>query len=170
MRTHDHVRQIANGIEGGEFTVAALDAGPDACDWAYTIGLDRCFGHPELLVVGLDHQLAGVLVERVANLVADGHVVEPYAELEIVEGVVVRPTPVDGIWLARGEWFDLGRIVMETWGSGWPSTLQLVWSDRFGGRPVVPGRPEWMLRQPLLTAEVPGVVERDVLKPDPRLW
>lgn len=159
------IREIVEGIEHGEFTVAALDAGSDACDWAYTIGLDRCFGHPELILVGLDHQLAAALVERLGNQVAGGHVIEPYEEIEILEGVVVRPTPVDQIWLARGEWFNLGRTIMELWGGRWPRTLQLVWSDRSGARPVVPGEREWMLRQPLLNDGIDGV-----LKPDPRLW
>lgn len=159
------MKEIVEGIEAGEYTVAALDGGAEACDWAYSIGLNRCHGHPELLVVGLDHELAAMLVDLAAAQVADGRLIRPSERLELVDDVFVVATPVDPIWLARGEWFDLGRVIMQTWGAHWPPTLQLVWTDRTGSRPVQPGQREWMLRQPLLSDG-----DEDVTGYGPRLW
>lgn len=165
MRPQGLIRQIVEEIESGDFAVAALDAGDGACDWAYTIGLHRSYGHPELIVVGLDCDIAGALLDMIGHRVAEGLVLGPHEEYEVAEGFVVGTAPVDHIWLARGEWFVLGRVIMDTWGLRWPTTLQLVWADASGARPEIPGEPEWMLRQPLLNDGDPAV-----LKPDRRLW
>lgn len=159
------IQGIVDDVEHGRFTVASLEGDGNSCDWVFTIGLSRCYSHPELILIGLVDDLGALFVQSLGDDIAQGRVIAPYEEVEITEGVVMTATPVDNIWLRRGEWFSLGRAVMDAWGVGWPDTLQLVWRDASGARPEVPGSPEWMLRQPLLNEEMTGA-----LKPRPWLW
>lgn len=138
-------------IESGEFTVAALIGDDHRCDWAYTVGLDRCLGHPELVIVGLEADFGGALLELLGNQVADGLQIRPGDEVEVIDGLVLRARTVDPIWRSMGEWFTLGQTVMAWWGLRWPETLQLLWPDGNGQYPTTSGDPRWILEQPMLS-------------------
>ena len=120
-------------------------------DWAYTIGLHHSYGHPELLLVGLEAPIAGAVIEVVARTVAEGRVIRAGDEFTLDGGLELRAHAVDDLWCGMGDWFNLGREVMSTWGLRWPESLQLVWSDAEGRYPERPGDPRWSFRQPLLT-------------------
>jgi len=137
-------------LDEGGFTVAALVGDELGCDWAYTIGLHRNFGHPELLVVGLDAPIAGVVLELLGERIAAGDRLDDGRELTLDGGLEFRAREVDPLFGAQGDWFNLGREVMACWGERWPTSLQLVWSDRDQEFPQHPGDPRWSLRQPLL--------------------
>jgi len=137
-------------IQAGSFNVAALLADETGCDWAYSIGLKHSFNHAELLVVGLDASIAGAVIELLGEEISQGRELGAGDTVELAGGMNLQVREVDPLWLARGDWFELGRAVMESWGERWPDTLQLVWSDADGEFPAVPGDPDWSLRQPLL--------------------
>lgn len=137
-------------IDQGGFTVVALVGDRLGCDWAYSIGLHRSFGHPELVLVGMDAALAGAVVENLARRVAAGERLDGAEELVLDGGLVLRVGCVDPLYRAQGDWFELGRAVMDVWGERWPASLQLVWGDPALGHPELPGDPSWQLRQPLL--------------------
>jgi hypothetical protein len=137
-------------VEDGGFTVAALVGDELGCDWAYTIGLHRSYGHPELLVVGIDAPMAGAALELLGARVAAGERLAAGTELVLDGGLGFRVCEVDPLFGAQGDWFILGREVMACWGERWPRSLQLVWSDRGGEFPADAGDPRWSLRQPLL--------------------
>jgi hypothetical protein len=59
---------------------------------------------------------------------------------------------VDDLWCGLGDWFNLGREVMSTWGGRWPESIQLTWADADGHYPQEAGDPRWSMRQPLLAA------------------
>lgn len=141
-------------IRDGNFNVAALVADQSSCDWAYSIGLSASFGHPELLIVGMEASLAGMVVESLGRAVAGGLTIESGQAIEAADSLILEACSVDPLWLGQGAWFDLGREVMLGWGERWPETLQLLWADADGDIPSVPGDPTWLLRQPLLASDV----------------
>ncbi|MGH9187288.1 MAG: DUF4262 domain-containing protein [Acidimicrobiales bacterium] len=59
-------------IEREGWAITPIDAGPDGASWAYTIGLSAGFGHPELVIVGLDLDEAGILLQTLAERIRDG--------------------------------------------------------------------------------------------------
>lgn len=137
-------------IDAGAFNVAALTADESGCDWAYSVGLHRCHGHAELVIVGLEAPIAGAVIEVLGKEVSEGRRLEAGTSVQLLGGLELHVHEVDRLWLARGDWFELGREVMSCWGDRWPETLQLVWSDADGAFPEKPGDPRWTLRQPLL--------------------
>lgn len=136
-------------LDDGGFTVAALVGDELGCDWAYTIGLHRNFGHCELVVVGLEASLGGALLEVIGRQIADGVTIEPEHPLTVDGGLELLVRPVDPLFGSHGDWFNLGREVMSCWGERWPASLQLVWTDPGADFPE-PGDPRWSMRQPLL--------------------
>ncbi len=139
-------------LEDGGFTVLALLGDEHGCDWAYTMGLHRNFGHPELLVVGLEAPVAGAVLELLGQRVAAGERVDAGSHLLMDGGLDFQVRGVDPLFASRGDWFVLGREVMACWGERWPTSLQLIWSDPAHGYPDRPGDPRWVVRQPLLCA------------------
>jgi hypothetical protein len=139
-------------LEDGGFTVLALLGDEHGCDWAYTMGLHRNFGHPELLVVGLEAPVAGAVLELLGQRVAAGEQMGAGSQLLMDGGLEFQVRSVDPLFASRGDWFVLGREVMACWGERWPTSLQLIWSDPAHGYPDRPGDPRWVARQPLLCA------------------
>ncbi len=139
-------------LEDGGFTVLALLGDEHGCDWAYTMGLHRNFGHPELLVVGLEAPVAGAVLELIGQRIAAGEQLRTGAQLLMDGGLEFQIRDVDPLFASCGDWFVLGREVMSCWGERWPASLQLTWSDPAYGYPDRPGDPRWVVRQPLLSA------------------
>ena len=137
-------------LDHGGFTVAALVGDELGCDWAYTIGLHRSFGHPELTLVGLGAPVAGAVLELLGARIAAGEVLAAGQELTMDGGLEFRVRSVDPLFCAHGDWFILGREVMACWGERWPASLQLVWCDGDHVFPEHPVAPQWQTRQPLL--------------------
>jgi hypothetical protein len=146
------IEVFSEDIEAGGFNVAALVADQTGCDWAYSVGLHKIHDHPELLIVGLDATIGGAVIELLGREVAEGRRLEQGSTVVLMDRFELQVREVDPLWLGRGDWFDLGRAVMEHWGERWPPTLQLIWPDADGEYPLRPGDPRWSLRQPLLVA------------------
>lgn len=151
MLHEDDLEIYRMDIAEAGFTVAAIVADESSCDWAYSIGLHRSFGHPELLVVGLDAPIAGAVIEVLGRDIAQGRRIAHADAVPLDGGISLRAREVDELWCALGDWFILGREVMAGWGLRWPPSLQLIWSDSDGRYPEHPGDPSWTLRQPLLS-------------------
>ena len=144
------IEGIVEEIERGGFTVAAIAGDGTGIDWAYTIGLARNHGHPELVLVGVEAPLAGAVLQHLGDAVAAGRSMTDELVIDLRDGVEFRVRSVDELFLAHGDWFVLGRAVAEAWGGRWPATLQLIWREHEGDFPEEPGDRRWMLRQPLL--------------------
>jgi len=150
-RAAEVVRACRSDLERAGWTVAAVTGDVTGNDWAYTVGLDHTHGHPELLLVGLPAPLAGAVVETVAEWVATGAKLPLGAELT-VGPLRLRSVAVDDLFLAHGDWFNLGREVMAEFGRRWHATVQLLWADDRGPFPVVGAHPGHLRRQPVLAA------------------
>lgn len=151
------VEQFKQDIAEHGYTVAAVTGDLTGCDWAYSVGLDHSFGHPELIIIGLDAPLAGAIIQAMADKVASG------IDLRVGHGVRIGPmglhfTEVDDLFASHGDWFNLGREVMSDLGRRWPPTMQIVWADDDGRFPERSDDPEWFMRQPLLV----GASRQDV--------
>lgn len=145
------VRACRSDLERAGWTVAAVTGDVTGNDWAYTVGLDHTHGHPELLLVGLPAPLAGAVVETLAEWVAAGALLPVGAELT-VGPLRLRAVAVDDLFLAHGDWFNLGREVMAEFGRRWPATVQLLWADDRGRFPAAGAHPGQLRRQPVLAA------------------
>ena len=150
VQHEDELALCRTDIELGGYTVAAIIADESGCDWAYSIGLHHSFGHPELLVVGLDAPLAGAIVEVLAEQVCAGRRIVHGDQVVLDGGLQFRAHRVDDLWCGLGDWFNLGREVMAELGERWPATLQIVRADAEGRYPERSDDPAWFLRQPLL--------------------
>jgi len=118
---HDH---SADDIDG---------SGPP---FAYTIGLQHRFGHPELLISGLDYGLMHDVLDGLARRVMAGRRLVPGDALEEV---------LPGAPVAVEQVADEGLREAVTW-SGWfhrrkPEALAVVWPDRRGVFGWQPGAP-----------------------------
>jgi hypothetical protein len=105
--------------------------------FAYTIGLGHRFGHPELLMSGLDHRLMHRCLNGIAQRVMDGLRLAPGDSIEDV---------LAGVPVAVEQVTDLALAETVTW-SGWfhrrpPEALAIVWPDRNGVFGWQPGAPE----------------------------
>jgi hypothetical protein len=61
-----------------------FDAEGEKEDFAYTIGLEESFGHPEIMIFGLERDTMHSLLQEVVNAVRGGSVFKPgqrYAEI-----------------------------------------------------------------------------------------
>lgn len=152
MKPEEIIQLFRDDMDAGGFNVAALVADETGCDWAYSIGLHHCFDHPELLIVGLNAPIAAAIIEVLGKDISEGLRLDGGEPVRLDGGLRLQVREVDPLWLGRGDWFELGRAVMERWGARWPETLQLVWSDADGRFPERPGDPQWSLRQPLLAS------------------
>ncbi len=99
----DHaIELIKIDIDDNEWTVVTAPAANGRPPWVYTIGLERSFDHPELLVVTCDVNAATPVLDRFAEEVAYGErffpgdrVPMPRGEVEILEvGVRQRTLPL----------------------------------------------------------------------------
>jgi len=149
MGTFDVVENFTQDIAEIGWTVAAVTGDRTGCDWAYSVGLDLTYDHPELIIVGVDAPLAGAIVQAMAEKVAQGADLRDCGTVH-VGPMQLRFRAVDGLFCSQGDWFNLGRLVMAEMGRSWPETLQIVWADTNGRYPEAPGEPDWFMRQPLL--------------------
>lgn len=149
MGSFEVVDSFRSDITEVGYTVAAVTGDRTGCDWAYSVGLHHTHRHPELIMVGLDAPLAGAVIQALGDKVCAG--VDLRGSGDVMVGpMALRFRQVDDLFCSQGDWFNLGREVVSTWGERWPATLQVVWADDSGRFPEETGDPAWFLRQPLL--------------------
>ena len=126
QKVHDDVRDY------GWHVIWVFNAEPE---FAYTIGLHRTFGQPEVIVFGLPRKVAHSVLNAVAEEVRSGRTfASGSVSGEILEGyeVAFRPVPLAAYeeHLGWGLWF---------YGEPTFPVLQLVYPDRDGHFPWHPG-------------------------------
>jgi len=102
---------------------------PPALDWVYSIGLVEGFGHPELVVTGVEIAAGALVLNELGSLVRDGLRLEPGTR------VLLRDRDVE-IGLVHPAHFDRGLMAIwqEYYGKIGPpmptlEALQVVFSD-----------------------------------------
>jgi hypothetical protein len=142
--------KIRAEVEAHGWQVVLFPAEGEAPAYGHTVGLSARFGHPELVIVGLDDGADGGLMhdvlEAAAEMVAEGHRLAPGATTaELLEGHVIAVREVGPRFAAA-----LLEVARDVLGGEVPA-LQLVWPDRRGLLPWSPAcDPGVRARQPLL--------------------
>lgn len=142
--------ELALDLSTHGYSIPAFGADISGLDWAHSIGLHHSYGHPELIVIGLDMAIGGAVIDVLARQVVEGRIFTAGDVVSVIGGHLVHFEEVDEIWCAMGDWFAIGREVLGERGHRWPPTLQVVWENALGERPLVPGDPAWQFHQPLL--------------------
>lgn len=134
-------------IETHGWHVIKVTADPPRPPFAYSIGLTQRFGHPEVLVAGLDLDVLHQLVNTVGEAVREGRTFaagQTYGE--VLEGYDVAFRPV----LRHHYAAYVGRA-LDHYGDAPFEVLQLFWPDAEGAFPWEARFPEeGRDRQPLL--------------------
>jgi len=129
-------------------------AGDGRPDFSYSIGLYASFGHPEILVVGLDSERAMSLINLAGERIAEGTAFEDGA----VSDHLVRALAVAFVAVDRAHYADRVGIARWFYGALGPDAfpvLQLVWPDRNGLFPWAQDfDPALRAMQPVLSAIV----------------
>ncbi|MCA9513015.1 MAG: DUF4262 domain-containing protein, partial [Myxococcales bacterium] len=127
--------------------IAGDDAAPP---WAFSIGLEERFAHPEVVVFGMELDVLHRLVNHVGDEVRRGRV---FVDGERAERVLAHHPPVfrsvrpcwHEAFLGNAGWFYRGRPFR---------ALQCFWPDANGALPWEPGfDAAWQGRQPFLFEE-----------------
>lgn len=141
-------RVIEENIEKYGCHLALLEADNYMPAFAYSIGLYKKFGHPEIICFGLPTNLLSSLLNHAANLIKQGEILEPNKMYSgFLSGSDVQFLPVDkafyGEYMGYGGWYyDMSF--------DFPA-LQLVWPDKQQKFPWEEGfNPDWEFLQPLL--------------------
>ncbi len=100
-------------------------------EWGYSCGLFSNFGHPEIILFGLDLDVTHRIINLVGEHIKQGHVIEPGVEYpEFLEGYKCLFRPVDESHVPT-------YVGWASWFYEWESfpLLQLFWPDKFGRFP-----------------------------------
>ncbi len=132
--TDEEIRQERlKTIERHGWAVTAVTGDGTSVAFAYTIGLTRYHGHPELLVTGLDHTTAGPFLNGFAEQIRKGTRYAAGHILTKANGHRWQFAPVDDPTLLVD--------AQETYQSeaGAVPGLQVIWSDHQGAGPGTRG-------------------------------
>jgi hypothetical protein len=149
----DRERKVVTDIEEFGWHVAMIMEEDDGPSFAYSIGLFQNFGHPEIIIFGLDVEVLHGMINIIGEEVRQGR---RYADGEsasgVLEGFDVRFQVV-----ARGHYHEHLGYARWFYKDDDFSVLQCLWPDRQGRFPADPGFPESLLsRQPSLAPPIEG--------------
>jgi hypothetical protein len=139
--------RVRSDIQTYGWHVAKIAGDDRAPPWAFTIGLEHSFEHPEVLVVGMELELLHALLNHVGEQVKRGR---RFEDGERADGVLENRPPEfrtvaarwHGAFVGNAAWFYRERSFR---------VLQCFWPDSEGRLPWEPGfDPAWHGRQPLL--------------------
>jgi hypothetical protein len=149
----DRERKVVSDIEDFGWHVSLIMEDDDGPSFAYSIGLFQNFGHPEIIIFGLDLEVLHGMINIIGEEVRQGR---QYADGESASGVL------EGfdVWfqvVARGHYHEyLGYARWFYKGDFFP-VLQCLWPDRQGLFPSDPGFPDLLRpRQPSLATQIVG--------------
>ena len=148
-RQHDSKaeRLIIDTVAKHGWQVSMIESDGYNPSFAYTIGLTKTYGHPELIIMGLGTQLMGELLNIAGDLIKNGHKIQLDKEYDdFLNGYNCRFIQMHkdyySDYLGYGIWFNNGKDF---------ETLQLVWPNKNHNFPWNKGADEdFDLRQPLL--------------------
>jgi len=139
--------RVRSDIDQYGWHVAKISGDDQAPPWAFTIGLEHNFTHPEILVFGMELELLHSLLNHIGEQVKEGR---QFEHDERPEGVLAQNPPAlravaerwHGAFVGNAAWFYQERSFR---------VLQCFWPDASGALPWEPHfDPEWQGRQPLL--------------------
>lgn len=102
--------------------------------WAFTVGLERSAGHPELAVSGLPSDFAGELLNGLGFEILGGREISPDDEIEsVIRGHRIRTREVP-----RSSYAARFGTATRFYGGESYRVIQLVWNDSSGAYPGDP--------------------------------
>lgn len=140
-------KEIIETVAKHGWQVSMIESDGYSPSFAYTIGLTKSYGHPELIIIGLETQLMGELLNIAGDLIKNGHRMQLDKDYDdFLDGYNCRFIEMDKDYyldyLGYGIWFNNGKDF---------ETLQLVWPNKRGDFPWNKGDDEnFDFRQPLL--------------------
>jgi hypothetical protein len=140
-------KQILNDVEKHGFHVALFNGDGYSPSFAYTIGLFKSYGYPELICFGLSHDLMHSMFWT-AKALFDTQPTPDHTSghADFLEGYDVRLQPVDKV--RYRDYFGYGGWFYDSW--NFPA-LQIVWPDKEAHFPwEADFNPDWKFKQPLL--------------------
>jgi hypothetical protein len=118
-------------------------------EWAYTVGLEHSYGHPEVLILGLSHELTQILLHNIASRIMRKGLSFRHgtSHTDVIDGYQCffqRIAQAEyGEYFAAAEWF-YDHTDFEA--------VQIIWPDVEGIYPWQPGASDDFKRvQPVLT-------------------
>lgn len=139
--------KVVSDIERFGLTVMLVEGDEETPSFAYSIGLFRNYGHPEIIVFGLDFEVMSSIVNEVGEQVKTG---KHYETEKIYFGLIEKYGCVFEPVAERhyAEYFGYANWFYK--GTDFPA-LQCVWPDKAGLYPWHEDfNPEWLAAQPLL--------------------
>ena len=142
--------RVRSDVEAYGWHVAKIAGDEHAPPWAFSIGLEHSFTHPEVLACGMDLDLLHALINQVGEQVKRGRRFDDAAQ---PEGVLEHHPPAfrpvlakwHGAFVGNAAWFYRGRPFR---------VLQCFWPDAQGHLPWEQDfDAAWLGRQPLLFRE-----------------
>lgn len=143
--------QIIETVAKHGWQVSMIESDGYNPSFAYTIGLTKTYGHPELIIMGLGIQVMNKLLNIAGNLIKIGHTIQLNNDYDnFIKGYQCQFIQMHkayysdylgyGIWFNKGQHFD---------------TYQLVWPNKTGHFPWNKGDDELFdFWQPLLDRKV----------------
>jgi hypothetical protein len=142
--------RVRGDIERYGWHVAKIAGDESAPPWAFSIGLEQNFEHPEVLVCGMELDLLHGLINQVGDHIKRG---AHFDESVRPEGILEKHPPAfrpvlerwHGAFVGNAAWFYRDRPFR---------VVQCFWPDTEGLLPWESGfSPAWAGRQPLLYLE-----------------
>jgi len=140
-------RRVRSDVDAHGWHVVKIMGDDRAPPWAFTIGLEHSFSHPEVLIFGMELELLHRLLNHVGALVRTGR---RFDDVERPAGVLEKHPPAfrpvlarwHGAFVGNAAWFYRERPFR---------VLQCFWPDAAGHLPWDANfDPAWAGRQPLL--------------------
>lgn len=121
-------RQLRSDIKEYGWHVIEVLGDDEVRPWAYSVGVYQSYGHPEIVIFGLDHDVMFGMISAIIDEIKAGVVYRDGDETpEILEGYNCMFRIVGHQWYAP----FFGRAIDYYGGSTFP-VLQCVWPDRHG--------------------------------------
>ena len=164
-----HERKCVQDVEEHGLHVLNVLPGQDTPGWSYSVGLWRSYGHPEVVVFGLDDRVGHLLLNTIAGEIRAGRPFRADGEYDsVLEGYRCAFKPVATVWY--GPFFGWASWFYR--GDDYP-VLQCVWPDKEHHWPwELAFREKWLWSQPLLWhtdhVEARATALLESLRPPPR--
>lgn len=124
-------KKIISNVRTHDFHIVAVREEEDSPQFFYTIGLHYHYQHPELMIMGVNANLAYDIFWRAHALIKSGGTIQPWTNLPIdLTHSPMKSVPIDADnyteFLGIGMWFyrSLGNTRPDTF-----PAIQFVWPD-----------------------------------------
>jgi len=102
-------KKVIRNVNTYDFHIAAIIEEKDTPQFFYTIGLYYQYQHPELLIMGLDINVAKDILMRAYEFIKNGGTIAPWTTLETFSSMPLKAIPIHASdyrqFLGFGMWF-----------------------------------------------------------------